>query len=99
MQSFTDLARLSLNQATTQHWSLAQAIDGCARSGIPAIGIWRHRLDECGLPAAVQLVRDAGLHVSSLCRGGMVHAASALERQERIDDTRRAIDQAAALAA
>jgi len=94
-----DLARLSLNQVTTQRWSLREAAEGCARAGIPAIGIWRDKLVDCGVGAAARLVRDAGLHVSSLCRGGMFPAATAAERQTRIDDNRRAIDDAAALAA
>jgi sugar phosphate isomerase/epimerase len=99
MESLTDISRLSLNQATTQRWSLREAVDGCARAGIPAIGIWRDKLAEAGVGAARRLLRDAGLHVSSLCRGGMFPAATAAERQARIDDNRRAIDDAAALAA
>src|SRR3954470_18439952 len=98
MVPFKDISRLSLNQATTQRWSLREAVEGCARAGIPAIGIWRDKLAEAGVGAAVRLVRDAGLHVSSLCRGGMFPAATVAERQARIDDNRRAIDDAAALA-
>jgi sugar phosphate isomerase/epimerase len=99
MQPFTDLSRLSLNQATTQRWSLREAVEGCARAGIPAIGIWRDKLAELGLAQATQLVRDAGLRVSSVCRGGMFPAATAAERQARIEDNRRAVDEAAALGA
>ena len=93
------LSRLSLNQITTQRWSLREAVEGCARAGIPSIGVWRDKLAEAGLYQAVRLVRDAGLHVSSVCRGGMFPAASAAERQVRIDDNRRAVDEAAALGA
>jgi sugar phosphate isomerase/epimerase len=99
MQPFTDISRLSLNQATTQRWSLREAIEGCARAGIPAIGIWRDKLAEAGVAAAARMARDAGLHVSGVCRGGMFPAATATERAARIDDNRRAIDEAAALAA
>ncbi|RQX19556.1 xylose isomerase, partial [Micromonospora chalcea] len=42
------LARLSLNQRTTQRWSVAQAVDGCVRAGIPAIGLWREQVAEIG---------------------------------------------------
>jgi sugar phosphate isomerase/epimerase len=97
MQPLTDLARLSLNQITTQRWSLREAIDGCARAGIPAIGVWRDKLAEIGLAQAARLVRDAGLRVSSVCRGGMFPAATAAERQARIEENRRAVDEAAAL--
>jgi sugar phosphate isomerase/epimerase len=97
MEPFTDLARLSLNQVTTQRWSLHEAIEGCARAGIPAIGVWRDKLAEIGLAQATRLVRDAGLRVSSVCRGGMFPAATAAERSARIEENRRAVDEAAAL--
>src|SRR5215218_333573 len=99
MQPFTGISRLSLNQATTQRWSLREAITGCARAGIPSIGIWRDKLAEASVAEAARMVRDAGLHVSGLCRGGMFPAATATERAARIDDNRRAIDEAAELAA
>lgn len=94
-----DLSRLSLNQATTKHWTLREAIDSCARAGIPAIGIWRDRLAEAGVAAAARMLRDAGLHCSSLCRGGWFPAATRIERAARINDNRRAIAEAAALGA
>lgn len=92
-----NLSRLSLNQATTKHWSLREAVEGCIRAGIPAIGIWRDRLAEMGVAAAARLLRDAGLHCSSLCRGGWFPAATRTERAARIDDNRRAIEEAATL--
>ena len=93
------LARLSLNQRTTQRWSVAQAVDGCVRAGIPAIGLWREPVAEIGVPAAARLVADAGLRVSSLCRGGFLTAADEAGRIEALADNRRAIDEAAALRA
>jgi sugar phosphate isomerase/epimerase len=98
-QPLTDLSRLSLNQITTQRWSLREAVQGCVRAGIPAIGVWRDKLAEIGVDQAVRLLRDAGLRVSSVLRGGMFPAASAAERQARIDDNRHAVDEAAALGA
>jgi sugar phosphate isomerase/epimerase len=93
------LARLSLNQKTTNRWSVAEAVDGCVRAGIPAIGLWREPVQEAGLDHAAKLVRDAGLRVSSLCRGGFLTAADPAERQGALDDNRRAIDEAATLGA
>jgi sugar phosphate isomerase/epimerase len=94
-----DKARLSLNQMTTANWSVAQAVEGCVRHGIPSIALWRHKIQEAGLDACVRLVRDAGLHVSSVCRGGMFPAPTEQERQKNIEDNFRAADQAAALGA
>src|SRR5947209_14904354 len=91
------LSRLSLNQMTTQRWSLREAVDGCARAGLGWIGVWRDKLAEAGTEQGVRLIRDAGLRVSGLCRGGMFLAATADERRDRIDDNRRAIAEAAAL--
>ena len=92
-----DLKRLSLNQATVQNWSVQQASEGCARHGIPGIALWRHKISEVGLPFSVRAVRDAGLHVTSVCRGGMFVAPTATVRAERIEDNRRAVDEAAEL--
>src|SRR5580692_8675236 len=64
------LERLSLNQATVKNIGLKEAVALCARHDIPAIGLWRDRVAEAGLGESVAAVRAAGLHVSSLCRGG-----------------------------
>ncbi len=93
----SDLSRLSLNQYTTRRWGVREAVDGCARAGIGWIGLWRDKVAEAGLRESARLVRDAGLRVSSLCRGGMFPAVTAAERQARIEDNRRAVDEAAEL--
>ena len=94
-----DTARLSLNQYTVRPWSLEQAIAACVRREIPAIAVWRDKLGEAGVARATTLLRAAGLRVSSLCRGGFFPAPTATERARRIDDTRRAIHDAATIGA
>jgi sugar phosphate isomerase/epimerase len=95
-----DLARMSINQATTreQH-SLAQAIAAYAKAGVPGISIWRDKLAECGLDEAVRMVRDHGLRISGLCRAGQFPTADAAQRQANLDDNKRAVDEAATLGA
>jgi sugar phosphate isomerase/epimerase len=93
------LARLSLNQKTVDSWSLKDAVAGCLAHGVPALGVWREPLAEVSVPIAAQMVRDAGLRVSSLCRGGFVTDPDESTRRERHDDNRRALDEAAALGA
>ncbi|WP_231647251.1 sugar phosphate isomerase/epimerase family protein [Planomonospora sphaerica] len=88
-------SRLSLNQWTTRRWSVAEAVDGCVRHGVEAIGLWRQDVAAQGLDETVKLVTDAGLRVSSLCRGGFLTSGDAAA----LDDNRRAIDEAAALGA
>jgi len=92
-------ADLSLNTATvSKQWTLAQCIDGCARHGIGGISPWRDRLHEMGVDAAARAIRDAGLGVSGLCRGGWYTAEGALTRAV-LDDNKRAVDEAAAIGA
>lgn len=86
---------LSLNTMTTKSWTLAEAVDGAARAGLGAIGLWRDRVDEIGAATAAKLVADAGLRVSSLCRGGFLTEPG--DGQAALDDNRRAIDDAATL--
>ncbi len=85
------MKRFSLNQATTRHWPLPDVVDGCARAGLEWIGLWREPVQEYGVGRAAKLVRDAGLRVSSLCRGGF------FTQPGGADDNRRAVDEAAAL--
>ncbi len=91
------LARLSLNQRTTAEWSLREAIDGAVAAGLPAIGLWREPVAEVGVDVARSWVDDAGLRVSSLCRGGFFTASDAGDRAAAHEDNLRAIDEAAAL--
>jgi len=93
------LDRLSLNQATVKHLGLAEAVALCARHDIPAIGLWRDRVAETGLDSAVAAVRAAGLHVSSLCRGGFFTQADADGRAAARADNRAAVAEAAELGA
>jgi len=92
--------RLSLNTATVrEQWNLRQMIEACARHGIRGISPWRDKLDELGAAQAARLIRQHGLTVTGLCRGGMFPAADAAGRRAAIDDNRRAIDDAATIGA
>ena len=93
----TGLDRLSLNTKTTTSWPLAEAVDGAARAGIPALGLWRDRVQEVGVEKAAKLVRDAGLRVSSLCRGGFLTASDPAGIAAALEDNKRAVDEAAML--
>ena len=92
-----DPSRLSLNQKSTNNWSVRQAVEGCARAGVPYIGLWRDKVSETGLARSAGIVRGAGVEVSSLCRGGMFPAATAAGRKASLEDNRRAVDEAATL--
>ncbi|MER7842402.1 sugar phosphate isomerase/epimerase family protein [Kitasatospora sp. NPDC096077] len=91
------MSRLSLNQITTRGWSLAEAVAGCAAAGIPAIGLWRDKVAEIGVPHAARIVREAGLAVSSLCRGGFLTATGPEAARAALADNLAALEEAAEL--
>ncbi|WP_456785855.1 sugar phosphate isomerase/epimerase family protein [Cellulomonas sp. P5_C5] len=93
----SDLSRLSLNTATTKSWTLREAVDGAVRAGLPAIGVWRDRVQEAGVGESAKIIADAGLRVSSLCRGGFLTADDEAATTAALDDNRRAIVEAATL--
>lgn len=89
--------RLSLNTATTKHWTLEEALDGVVAAGIGAVGLWRDRVAEAGLDQAARIVRERGLRVSSLCRGGFLTAATDEGIAAALADNRAAIVEASTL--
>ena len=93
------LERLSLNQATVQDLGVADAVALCARHDIAAIGLWRDPVAAAGLASAAALVKRAGLHVSSLCRGGFFTRADADGLAAARADNRAAVREAAELEA
>jgi sugar phosphate isomerase/epimerase len=93
----TDLSRLSINQETVKQWSLPELTEGCVKAGIDKVGLWRAPVQEYGVQRTAQLLADAGISVTSLCRGGFFTALDPAERARALDDNRAAIDEAAAL--
>ena len=92
--------QLSINLATVRkRWNLIEAVEGCARAGIRAVAPWRDQVAAVGLAESARVIKDHGMRVTGLCRGGMFPAADAAERQTRIDDNRRAIEEAWTLGA
>ncbi|WSM78134.1 sugar phosphate isomerase/epimerase [Streptomyces cellulosae] len=93
----SDLTRFSINQMTVKQLTLPDLVTACRDLGVPAVGLWRQPVQEYGVEAAAGLVRDAGLAVTTLCRGGFLTAVDADERAAALADNRRAVDEAATL--
>lgn len=89
--------KLSFNQITADHHSLEEVIQHCQEENIQWLAPWRHKIAETGLAKSARLIKEAGMQVSSLCRGGMFSASSAAERQKKLDDNKRAIEETATL--
>ncbi|HOZ49629.1 MAG TPA: sugar phosphate isomerase/epimerase family protein [Candidatus Hydrogenedentes bacterium] len=98
-EPLTDLNRLCIHTITTKPWSLAEAIDGYTRAGVPGVTVWRQWLEPLGVDESARRLRDSGLEVVSVCRGGFFPAETAAGRQEALDDNRRAVDEAEAIGA
>jgi sugar phosphate isomerase/epimerase len=95
-----ELAGLSINLATVrEQFDLRRAVETCAKLGITAVAPWRDQIAKAGLHEAARIVRDHGMRVTDLCRGGMFPAPDEAGRRRAIDDNKRAVDEAAALGA
>ncbi|PPS88414.1 sugar phosphate isomerase/epimerase family protein [Streptomyces sp. MH60] len=93
----TGLTRFSINQMTVKQLSLPELTAACRELGVGNVGLWREPVQAYGVEAAARLVRDAGLTVTTLCRGGFLTAVDAGERAKALADNRRAVDEAATL--
>ncbi|MFI8439244.1 sugar phosphate isomerase/epimerase family protein [Streptomyces rochei] len=93
----SDLARFSINQMTVKQLSLPELTAACRDLGVGNVGLWREPVQAYGVEAAAKLVRDAGLTVTTLCRGGFLTATDPDARARALADNRRAVDEAATL--
>jgi sugar phosphate isomerase/epimerase len=92
--------KLSINLATVRkQWDLRQAVEGCARYGIRGVAPWRDQVQAAGLKESARILRQNGMRVSGLCRGGMFPSDDGQDRRRRIEDNRRAIEEAATVEA
>lgn len=95
----TDLSRLCIHTITTKPWRLEEAVPRYAAAGVKGITVWRQALEGRDPAASSRMIREHGLEIVSLCRGGFFAAATSAERTAALDDNRRCVDEAAALGA
>jgi Sugar phosphate isomerases/epimerases len=94
-----DLEHLCLHTITTRPWSLEDAVPRYAAAGVKGISVWREALNGRSPGSAGKLIRDSGLTVVSLVRGGFFAAAEKARRLEAVEENRRIIDEAFELSA
>ncbi|MFE2376087.1 sugar phosphate isomerase/epimerase family protein [Streptomyces sp. NPDC059398] len=82
---------------TVKQLSLPELVTACTDLGVPGVGLWREPVQRYGVEAAAALVREAGLRVTTLCRGGFLTATEPAERAAALADNRTAIDEAVTL--
>ncbi|MBN2292548.1 MAG: sugar phosphate isomerase/epimerase [Pirellulales bacterium] len=93
-EPLVDLSRLCVHTITTKPWSIEEATDRYASAGVKGITVWRDTLEGRNVAQVGQALRNAGLEIVSLCRGGFFPAPDTAGRQKAIDDNLRAIDEA-----
>jgi len=90
----TDLSRLCIHTITTKPWSIEEAAKNYSDSGVKGITVWRDALSGRDIKNTGEMLRQNGLSVVSLCRGGFFPSRDGSKRMAAIDDNRRAIDEA-----
>jgi sugar phosphate isomerase/epimerase len=84
---------------TTKPWKLSECARRYSDAGIRGITVWRNTLTDTAPAEAGRMLREHGLTVVSLCRGGFFPAEAAEGRRKAVDENRRCVDEAAALGA
>ena len=97
--ALTDFSRLCVHTITTKGWELEEAVERYAESGVSGVTVWRQWLEGRDPAETGDRIRAAGLKVVSLCRGGFYPAFEEKDREEAIEENKRAIEDAAALGA
>jgi sugar phosphate isomerase/epimerase len=91
------MALLSMNETTTFRWSFEEDVANYAAAGIPAIGVWRQKLSDCGQTKAQELLDRSGLRVSHLFWAGGFTGSEGRSYRESVEDAVEAVRTAAAL--
>jgi sugar phosphate isomerase/epimerase len=89
-----DLSRLCIHTITTKPWSIEEAAKQYSAGGVKGITVWRDALNGRNIRQTGEMLRDQGLSIVSLCRGGFFPNTDSTIRKAALDDNRRAIEEA-----
>ncbi len=93
------MALLSVNETTTFRWSFEEDIANYVVAGIPAIGVWRQKLSDCGEDKALDLLQESGLRVSHLFWAGGFTGSDGRPFRASVEDAVEALRTASILGA
>ncbi|HET9746320.1 MAG TPA: sugar phosphate isomerase/epimerase family protein [Chitinophagaceae bacterium] len=96
-KQLTDLSQLCLHTVTTKPWSIEEAAKNYSAEGVKGITVWRDALANRDIKQTGQLLRDHGLNIVSLCRGGFFPNKEKEKRKLAIEDNLKAIEEASEL--
>jgi sugar phosphate isomerase/epimerase len=92
-----DLSQLCIHTITTKTWGIEEAAKNYSAEGVKGITVWRDALANRNIKQTGQLLRDHGLNIVSLCRGGFFPDKEKGKRKLAIEDNLKAIEEAAEL--
>ncbi len=93
------MAKLSMSETTTFRWSFEEDVANYAAAGIPALGVWRQKLADCGEARGIPILREKGLEVSHLFWAGGFTGSDGRSFRESIEDAADALRLARRLGA
>jgi sugar phosphate isomerase/epimerase len=88
-----------IHTMTTKPWPLEEAVDKYSRVEIGGISVWRNALEGHNPKKAGAMIRNNGLEIVSLVRGGFFPHKNESDRQKAIKENLKIIDEAAAIGA
>jgi sugar phosphate isomerase/epimerase len=89
----TDLSQLCIHTITTKPWSIEEAAKNYSAEGVKGITVWRDALANRDVKHTGKLLRDHGLSIVSLCRGGFFPNKEKEKRKIAIDDNLKTIEE------
>jgi sugar phosphate isomerase/epimerase len=92
--SVASLSRLCLHTITTRPWVIEEAARNFAAAGVKGITVWRDAMDGRDISMTGEMLRQEGLEIVSLCRGGFFPSRDRDKRRAALDENRRAIEEA-----
>jgi len=91
------MAKLSINETTTFRWTFEEDVARYSAAGVPAIGVWRQKLSDCGLEKAIELLEETGLEVAHLMWAGGFTGSDGRSYRASVEDALSAVRTAEAL--
>ncbi len=94
VERLQDFSRLAIHTMTFKKLKLPEIVKLFQKHQVPGITVWREHIHEVGLKEAKKILKDSGLKIVSLCRGGFFPSASAMEREKACVENMKAMDEA-----
>ena len=92
-----DTSKLCIHTITNKPWDIETAAARYAEAGVKGITIWRNALEGKDVAKTGEMIRNYGMEVVSLCRGGFFPHLEKQKRKEAIEENKKIVEEAAAL--